>query len=71
MAPGPGIALMAIGLLFALFLEQTIGVILLIIGVVAMLLSFTMGWGGGRRDVIIERDRPVRRREVIRERDTY
>jgi hypothetical protein len=65
----PGIALVAIGLIIMLFLHTTIGLILLVVGVVGILAGVAMGAGTARREVIVERRRrPVREREVIRER---
>ena len=67
---GPGIALIAIGLLVALLVNSTLGIIVLILGLAAVALSFS-SWGPGRtrHTTIIERDsRPVtRERETIRE----
>lgn len=67
---GPGLALIAVGLLVALLLNSTLGIIVLIIGIAAVALSFT-GTGpfaSRRHTTIIERDRPVtRERETIRE----
>lgn len=67
---GPGLALVAIGLLVALLLNSTLGIIVLILGIAAIAMSFS-SWGPGRsrHTTIIERDRrPVtRERETIRE----
>lgn len=66
----PGLALIAVGLLVALLLNSTLGIIILIIGIAAVALSFT---GAGpftsrRHTTVIERERPVRReRETVRE----
>lgn len=68
----PGLILITIGLLVAIFLSPVLGIIVLILGVAAAAMSFS-GWGPGpgaaRRTTIIERDRrPVtRERETIRE----
>lgn len=68
---GPGLALVAIGLLVALLLNTTLGIIVLILGVAAVAMSFSGAgpWGTRRHTTIIERDRrPVtRERETIRE----
>lgn len=67
---GPGLALIAVGLLVALLLNSTLGIIVLIIGIAAVALSFTGAgpFASRRHTTIIERDRPVRReRETIRE----
>lgn len=66
---GPGLALVAIGLLVALLLNTTLGIIVLILGIAAVAMSFS-GWGPARsrHTTIVERDRPVtRERETIRE----
>lgn len=67
---GPGLALVAIGLLVALLFNTTLGIIVLVLGIAAVAFSFT-SWGPGatRHTTIIERDRrPVsRERETIRE----
>ncbi|HJR44150.1 MAG TPA: hypothetical protein VJ927_00950 [Actinomycetota bacterium] len=68
----PGLILITIGLLVAIFLSPVLGIIVLILGVAAAAMSFS-AWGPGpgaaRRTTIIERDRrPVtRERETIRE----
>ena len=68
---GPGLALVAIGLLVALLLNTTLGIIVLILGVAAVALSFSGAgpWGSRRHPTILERERrPVtRERETIRE----
>ncbi len=67
---GPGLALVAIGLLVALLLNTTFGIIVLVLGIAAVAMSFGR-WGprSSRHTTIIERDRrPVtRERETIRE----
>ena len=68
---GIGVILIALGVILALFVSTTIGVILAIVGAVALILGFTM-YGrapisGGDRVII--RDRPVRSRVVERERE--
>lgn len=66
---GPGLALVAIGLLVALLVNSTLGIIVLVLGIAAIALSFS-SWGPRRstHTTIIERDRPVtRERETIRE----
>lgn len=67
---GPGLALIAIGLLVALLLNTTLGIIVLVLGVAAVAFSFGP-WGPGRttHTTIIERDRTpaARERETIRE----
>lgn len=67
---GPGLALIAIGLLVALLLNTTLGIIVLVLGVAAVAFSFGP-WAPGRttHTTIIERDRrPVEReRETVRE----
>lgn len=65
---GVGIFLIAAGLLSALFLNTTVGIILVVVGALAIVLSFLMTGRSGTREVIIERERPVRR-EVVRERE--
>ncbi|MFP5298352.1 MAG: hypothetical protein ACLGHL_05145 [Actinomycetota bacterium] len=62
-----GIVLIAIGVLLAVFVNTTVGIILAVLGVLAIVLGSTMVRPGGR-EVIIERERPVRR-EVVRERE--
>lgn len=68
---GPGLVLIAVGLLIALLVNSTLGIIVLILGVAAVALSFSgFGpFGTSRHTTIIERDhRPVtRERETIRE----
>lgn len=67
---GPGLALVAIGLLVALLVNTTLGIIVLVLGIAAVAMSFGQ-WGPrrSRHTTIIERDRrPVtRERETIRE----
>lgn len=67
---GPGLALIAIGLLVALLLNTTLGIIVLVLGVAAVAFSFGP-WAPARttHTTIIERDwRPVEReRETVRE----
>ena len=67
---GPGLALVAIGLLVALLLNSTLGIIVLVLGIAAVAMSFAP-WGPrtSRHTTIIERERrPVtRERETIRE----
>ncbi len=70
---GAGIFLIAIGVLLAMFLSSTLGIIFIVLGVLAILLSF-IGVGpfaSTRREVIVERDRrPVTtERETVRERE--
>lgn len=62
---GAAIFMIAIGLLLAVFVNATVGIILAVLGVAGLLFTSYGTWGG-RRDVVIERDRPVRR-EVVRE----
>ena len=68
---GGGLALVAIGLLVALLVNTTLGIIVLVLGVAAVAMSFSGAgpWGARRHTTIIERERrPVtRERETIRE----
>ena len=68
---GGGLALVAIGLLVALLVNTTLGIIVLVLGVAAVAMSFSAGapWGARRHTTVIERERrPVtRERETIRE----
>lgn len=66
---GPGLALVVIGLLVALLLNATLGIIVLVLGIAAVAMSFGP-WSprSSRHTTIIERERPVtRERETIRE----
>lgn len=63
---GAAVLLIAIGVLLAVFVNSTLGIILAVLGVVGMLLTSYGTWGR-RGDVVIERERPARR-EVVRER---
>ena len=48
---------------------ETIGLILMIAGVVGLVLALMFEFGRGRRgDRVVERDVPVQREEVVRER---
>lgn len=69
MTVGAGILLIAVGVLLAVFVNTTVGVILAVLGLVGIALGAT-GYGPtrGRREVVIERERPVSR-EVVRERE--
>jgi hypothetical protein len=65
-----GVVFLALGLILALFVSTTVGIILAVVGALAMAFGFTTyqrGPGGG--DTVIVRDRPVRRRVVERERE--
>jgi len=68
---GPGLVLIVVGLLLALLVNSTLGIIILILGLAAVAMSFSGWgpWGSSRHTTIIERDRrPVtRERETIRE----
>ncbi len=64
---GSGIVLLAAGILLAMFVSSTLGIILAVVGLLLIIASFAMG-AGGRREVIVERERPVSR-EVVRERE--
>ena len=68
-----GVILIALGVILALFVSTTIGIILAIVGALAMVFGFmTYGRGpgvGAGNDRVIVRDRPVRTRVVERERD--
>jgi hypothetical protein len=65
---GPGIVLIAIGVLLAVFVSQVAGIILAVLGLLLVVLGSTVWGGRSGRSVIIERERPVRR-EVVRERE--
>lgn len=67
MGMSAGIVLIAVGILLAVFVNTTVGIILAVLGVLAIILGGTMARPGGR-EVIIERERPVRK-EVVRERE--
>jgi hypothetical protein len=66
---GAGIVLIAVGILVWMLASATIGIILVVIGALGIILSFAVPgpWGprGGRREVIIERERPVERERVV------
>lgn len=68
---GGGLALVAIGLLVALLVNTTLGIIVLVLGIAAIAMSFSGAgpWGARRHTTVIERERrPVtRERETIRE----
>ena len=65
---GIGIVLIAVGVMLAIFANLTLGVILMVVGALALVLGFAApGPWGRRRTVIVERERPVER-EVVRER---
>jgi uncharacterized membrane protein YidH (DUF202 family) len=79
MGIGTGIFLFAVGAImrFAVSVKTTgfnvhsIGVILMIVGVVTAILSmiFWQSWGGFHRGAVYEDGAPVRRRRVVRERE--
>jgi membrane-bound ClpP family serine protease len=67
-----GVILIALGVLLALFVSTTVGIILAVVGAVAMIFGFiTYGRGPGvGGDRVIVRDRPVRTTRVVeRERE--
>lgn len=67
-----GVILIALGVLLALFVSTTVGIILAVVGAVAMVFGFiTYGRGPvGGGDRVIVRDRPVRTTRVVeRERE--
>lgn len=67
---GMGLVLLVLGVLCAMFLQTTLGIILIAIGALAIILSFMQVGPFHRREVIVERERPVaREREVVRERE--
>ena len=65
---GVGIFLIAAGLLSAVFFNTTVGIILVVVGALAIVLSFLVAGRPGTKEVIVERERPVQR-EVVRERE--
>jgi hypothetical protein len=77
MGLGTSIFLIAVGAILAFAVDfqvsgvdiHTVGLILLVVGVIGALLSamFWNSWGGFRRTAVYEDDAPVRRRRVIRE----
>jgi hypothetical protein len=65
---GAGIVLIAVGILVWMLASSTIGIILVVVGVLGIVLSFAVPgpWGPrGRREVIIEREQPVERERVV------
>jgi hypothetical protein len=65
---GAGIVLVAVGILVWMLASTTIGIILVVVGALGIALSFAMAgpWSARpRRDVIIERERPVERERVV------
>jgi FtsZ-interacting cell division protein ZipA len=65
---GAGIVLIAVGILVWMLASAAIGIILVVIGALAIVLSFAVPgpWAArGRREVIIERERPVERERVV------
>jgi hypothetical protein len=66
-----GVVFIAMGLILALFVSTTVGIILAILGALAMAFGFTTYQRGpaGGGDRVIVRDRPVRTRVVERERE--
>ena len=68
MGIGAGIVLIGVGILVWMLASSTIGIILVVVGALAIVLSFFVPgpWASsGRREVIIERERPVERERIV------
>jgi hypothetical protein len=66
-----GVIFLALGIILALFVSTTVGIILAVVGALAMVFGFmTYNRGPAGGDNVIVRDRPVRSTRVVeRERE--